>query len=190
MDIERQLMNPDGSVEKPWAFAGYTCVPDAVPGAAGGPGMARIIQAFHHTRFATASVGFQPKGNLTVVNFPNYYAARFTPAGYGPGEVDVIDPKDMLGYTVQIRPNVLSYTYHYGDGEQSDPTTSPGGTYPTGDIIHTYTKTGTYRAYVSITWGADYQINTGPWHTIPDHVTITQPATTITVAQAHAHLIP
>ncbi|MFV0463040.1 MAG: hypothetical protein ACK5MP_07610 [Nostocoides sp.] len=184
-------MNADGSLADPhWNFIGRTCVPDAVPSVAKRPSMAMIIKAFHDTKFATATMGFQPKGNLTLVNLPNFYAARWGAAGYGPGQVDALDPATMLGYQVQIRPKVISYVYHYGDGEHSGPTDSPGGTYPEGDIRHTYRKVGQYTAQITLTWGADYRIDAGPWLAIPDQVSVNQPATTIDVREAHNHLIP
>ncbi len=97
----------------------------------------------------------------------------------------------MFGHRVEIRPKLVTFVYHYGDGSTSGRTTSTGGTYRThGDITHTYTRTGTYQAHVEVTWGADFRIDGGAWLDIDDTVTVDQPATTITVLRSRARLIP
>ncbi|MEO7071253.1 MAG: hypothetical protein ABI131_12265 [Nostocoides sp.] len=189
VDILRRTVNPDGSVKDPWAQVGLTCLPNEVPGAAKRPTMAMIVDAFHHTAWAKASIGFQPKGYLTLVNLPSFYQAQWSATGFGPGEVDAVDPASMFGHPVSIRPKLVSFTYHFGDGTSQGPTTSPGGPYPNGDVRHTYAKAGAYQAFVTVVWGADFRVDGGPWLQIPATVGVDQPAQRIEVRTATNRLV-
>ena len=173
----------------PWHFVGSTCFADQVPGASPTLSMARIIDAFHLTPWATATVLTQPEGNTTLVNLPVYARISWSVQGYQPGEIDTLDPASMFGLTVQIRPKVDHYTYVWGDGTTTGPSRSDGGVWPTGDITHSYPSPGTYQARVDTTFTGDFRINGGPWTHIPDTVTITGPTTTITVHAAKAVLV-
>ena len=173
----------------PWHFVGSTCFADQVPGASPTLSMARIIDAFHLTPWATATVLTQPEGNTTLVNLPVYARISWSVQGYQPGEIDTLDPASMFGLTVQIRPKVDHYTYVWGDGTTTGPSRSDGGVWPTGDITHSYPSPGTYQARVDTTFTGDFRINGGPWTHIPDTVTITGPTTTITVHAARAVLV-
>ena len=173
----------------PWHFVGSTCFADQVPGASPTLSMARIIDAFHLTPWATATVVTQPEGNTTLVNLPVYARISWSVQGYQPGEIDTLDPARMVGFNVQIRPNVDHYTYVWGDGTTTGPSRSDGGVWPTGDITHSYPSPGTYQARVDTTFTGDFRINGGPWTHIPDTVTITGPTTTITVHAARAVLV-
>ena len=172
-----------------WQYVGSTCFADQVPGASPTLSMGRIIDAFHLTPWATATVVTQPEGNTTLVNLPVYARISWSVQGYQPGEVDTLDPASMFGLTVQIRPKVDHYTYVWGDGTTTGPSRSDGGVWPTGDITHSYPSPGTYQARVDTTFTGDFRINGGPWTQIPDTVTITGPTTTITVHAAKAVLV-
>lgn len=188
--IYRRTVAVDGSVVVDWSVVGVTCRGNDVPGVAKRPTMAMIVQAFHHTSWARAGTGFQPAGNVTLVNLPNFYRASWTEEGFGPGEVDTVDPAQMFGHRVQIRPTLVGFTYHFGDGTSFGPTTSPGGVHPDGDVRHTYARTGTYRVWVTVRWGADFRVDDGQWQQVPDTVSVDQPATTVTVKDARARLLP
>ena len=188
-NIFREKMSAEGKVLETWKWLGSTCLPNEVPGAQKVPTMAMIRQAMHETKWAEATVGFQPKGNTTLVTLPNFYRAAWSAAGYGPGEVDRVDPATMYGYRVDIRPKLVGLTYVFGDGTSQGPTTSLGGTYPDGDIRHTYATAGRYDVHVRVEWGADFRINGGGWIQIPDTVTVDEPATTITVRTATNRLV-
>jgi len=172
-----------------WQYVGSTCFADQVPGASPTLSMGRIIDAFHLTPWATATVLTQPEGNTTLVNLPVYARISWSTVGFEPGEVDTLDPARMFGLTVQIRPKVDHYTYVWGDGTTTGPSRSDGGVWPTGDITHSYPSPGTYQARVDTTFTGDFRINGGPWTQIPDTVTITGPTTTITVHAAKAVLV-
>ena len=172
-----------------WQYVGSTCFADQVPGASPTLSMARIIDAFHLTPWAQATVLTQPEGNTTLVTLPVYARISWSTAGFEPGEVDTLDPADMFGLTVQIRPKVDHYTYVWGDGTTTGPSRSDGGVWPTGDITHSYSAAGTYQVRVDTTFTGDFRVNGGPWTQIPDTVTITGPTTTVTVHTAKAVLV-
>ncbi len=148
-----------------------TCLPELVPGE---PtlGMARIIEAFRDTDFAVPGLVIQPKGNVTLVTLPTYFEVRWPTAGFEPDEVDRPDPATMLGYTVEIRPTLESITYVFGDGQKSEPTTSLGGPYPTGDVTTTYSRAGTFATRADVTYAGQFRVNGGAWIDIPDTVTV------------------
>jgi hypothetical protein len=172
-----------------WQYVGSTCFADQVPGASPTLSMARIIDAFHLTPWATATVVTQPEGNTTLVTLPVFARISWSVQGYQPGEVDTLDPAGMFGLTVQIRPKVDHYTYVWGDGTTTGPSRSDGGVWPTGDITHSYPTPGTYQVRVDTTFTGDFRVNGGPWTQIPDTVTITGPTTTVTVHTAKAVLV-
>ena len=101
----------------------------------------------------------------------------------------MIDPARMLGHQVQIRPRVQSFTYVFGDGQSSPPTISAGGTYPSGDVVHSYATAGRFAARVDVTWTADFRVDGGAWAPIPDQVVVPGPATEVTVKTAKAVLV-
>jgi hypothetical protein len=117
-----------------WAYHSITCLPQLVPGAGNVLTMAMVRNAFADTVFTKATVNIQPEGDLTLVNLPTYFEARFPEAGFGPDEVSSVS---LLGYDVQIKPYVQAATYHLGETTVG-PVNSLGGPYPTGDVIATY----------------------------------------------------
>ena len=170
-----------------WSQVGSTCFPPATARPA--VTMAMILEAFHLTRWATPAVATQPEGNVTLVGLKTFYRVGWSAEGFEPGEVDVVDPARMLGHQVQIRPRVQSFTYVFGDGQSSPPTTSAGGTYPSGDVVHSYATAGRYAARVDVTWTADFRVDGGAWAPIPDQVVVPGPATEVTVKTAKAVLV-
>ncbi|WP_272463282.1 PKD domain-containing protein [Intrasporangium calvum] len=178
---------PAGPLEQ--QLVGTTCLPNRVPGVSPVPTVEMIIAAFHETRWATAAVKTQPEGDTTLVNLETFYRLSWSREGFEPDEVDTVDPATMYGYRVQIRPRLVGYVYEFGDGASFGPTDSPGGTYPHGEVTHTYREPGRYRARVLVTFGAQFRVNGGPWIEVPDEVTVAQPATTVTVKEARAVLV-
>jgi hypothetical protein len=183
--FRRELDTTGKPINLTWELVGTTCYPDQVPGK---PvlGMAQILDAFHNTAWAKPTVHTQPEGNITLVTLPTYFQVIWPEAGYQPGEIDTIT---LLNTSVRIRPTLKSYTYVFGDGTTSDPTTSPGGTYPDGDITHIYAKAGTYDSHIDTTYGGEYSIRNGSWNPIPDTVTVPGQPNALTVKTAHARLV-
>jgi hypothetical protein len=169
-----------------WQPIGTTCFPQLVPGK---PvlGMGLILAAFHNTTWALPTVHIQPEGNVTLVTLPTYFEVRWPDQGFQPGE---IDPVNLMGFQVRIRPTNEGYRYFFGDGvtEQTD---SAGGTYPGGDVTHAYPRGGKYDSRIDITYGGEFSVNGGQWLRIPatENVTIPGSTTVLTVSTAHAKLV-
>src|SRR5450631_2029472 len=169
-----------------WQPIGTTCFPQLVPGK---PvlGMGLILAAFHNTAWALPIVHIQPEGNVTLVTLPTYFEVRWPDQGFQPGE---IDPVNLMGFLVRIRPTNEGYRYVFGDGD-TEQTDSGGGTYPDGDIIHAYATGGTYDSRIDITYGGQFSVNGGEWLGIPatENVTIPGSITVLKVSTAHARLV-
>jgi hypothetical protein len=184
--LYRRELDPSGKPLKPqWQLIGTTCLPELVPGTRV-LGMGKILDAFHNTAWAKPTTHTQPEGNVTLVTLATYFQVRWPTTGYQPGEIDTTT---LLGNQVRIRPTAQSYTYLFGDGTSTGPTTSPGGTYPDGNITHAYPKAGTYNSHIDITYGGEFSVDGGPWIPIPDTVTITGQPQPVTVKTAHARLV-
>lgn len=171
-----------------WQRSGFTCVsPQAAADQVRRPGItqAMIRTAFARLPFAVPRVGVQPAGNVTLVNLPTYYAVRWSRAGLRPGQTTTVT---LLGRSVQVRPSVRRYTYVFGDGEQSGPTSSAGGTYPEGDVTHTYQRTGRVPLHIVATYTGQYRLGSSGWQDIALTVPVTGPAQPLLVKQARSVL--
>ena len=185
VQLLRRELGANGVATTPWQVVGTTCHVDLVPGK---PvlGLAQILAAFHNTPWARPTVHIQPEGNVTLVTLPTYFAVAWPEAEFQPGEADTVT---LLGQQVRIRPTLDHYLYVFGDGTTLGPTTSPGGSYPSGEIRHTYPQAGVYNTQVDITFGGEFSVAGGAWIPIPDTVDVTGPVQPVTVKTAHAQLV-
>lgn len=171
-----------------WDSVGYTCFPELVPGARNTLTMAMIRDAFHDTEFTVPTVNIQPEGDLTLVNLPTFFEAQFPQSGFGPGEVDAVDPARMLGHRVEVRPVLKSITYHLGD-QVVGPTTSLGGPYPTGDVRASYARPGIHEVRADTIYTGQFRVGGSDWFDIPGEVALTGTLVTLTVAEARSRLV-
>ena len=124
---------------------------------------------------------------MTLVNLETFYRVTWSSAGYEPDEAD---RRVLRGIPVSIRPKLVGFTYHFGDGETFGPTDSLGGVYPGGDVVHTYRRPGEFTTRVTTTFGADVSLDGGAsWDEIPATVDVPGPSTTVTVKEAKAVLV-
>jgi len=187
VSVFQRLAMPKGQ-EKPWTKVGETCWPNLVPNAKQRPRLtvAMINAAFAQTPFVKPQVSVQPVGNKTLVNLPTYFAADFSGPGYGPDQVRTVT---LLGHKVQIKPVLKSNTFHYGDGSSFGPTTSRGGTYPDGDVKHTYLKRGTVATSITTVYGGQFAVDGGDFTDLPGTATVTGPVQQLQILEATDHLI-
>ena len=91
---------------------------------------------------------------------------------------------DIRGFTVAITAQAEQFTWHTGD--PATPTvvsTDPGRPYPHQTIEHDY-RSGTYTAWLTVTWGATFSIGGGAAADIPGTTTTDGPSVTFDVLQA------
>lgn len=182
--VYRQPTTADGPAG-PWEPLGFTCFAGAIPDQSNLT-EAMLIEQFHRTDFAPPRLSAQPPDGQTLVNIPTYFAISWG-EGFGPGD---IDSSTLINHDVQIRPTLDEVTYHYGDGNDSGPTTSLGGTYPDGDITHTYTAGEHVAPRATITYGGEVSVNGEEWFTLPATVDITGPNMDLHVRTSTNRLIP
>jgi hypothetical protein len=175
-----------GEVIEPWTMGSLTCASDVAPGARPTLTMADLKAAFMRTPWSKPQISSQPAGNTTLVNLRTFYRVNWTSQGFQPGEVD---RSVLRGIPVQIRPKLVGFTYVFGDGSSTGPTTSTGGVYPDGDITHLYRAKGEYPVRVDTTFGADFSLDGSTWDEIPSTVTVPGPSTTVTVREAKGVLV-
>jgi hypothetical protein len=175
----------------PWRFNGESCSLAALPAAPAPPAvpsLAQIREAFATLPFGKPTVSIQPVGGKTLVNLPTFYEVKWDGSGLEPGSISA--PVQMLSWTVEFEVNARSYTFDFGDGTKSEPTTDIGGPYPTGGIRHTYDRAiDAAQVKVDSVLSGRYRINGGPWQDIGNDADLTdEPVTTLQVAEAQARL--
>ncbi|WP_068319394.1 hypothetical protein [Janibacter anophelis] len=161
----------------PWIYHGLTCGPPTtitLPGAGGGtvtiepppvPTLAQIQTAFRELPFSKPSISVEPKGMKTLKNLKTFYAADWPDnSGLQPGEIS--KPVKLLSWTIDFKVAAQDYRYDFGDGTTSEWTTSTGGSYPEGDVTHTYKGTGDMDIKVDARLTGEYRVNGGPWQDI------------------------
>ena len=95
----------------------------------------------------------------------------------------------ILGNTVRIKPVLKSNTYVFGDGASEGPTSSLGGTWPDGDVQHTYRKRGTVTTRITTVYGGQFSVNGGEFQDLPGTATLTGPAQQLQVVEAKTRLV-
>jgi hypothetical protein len=179
-------LHPDGTAAGPWTRTGSSCVrPQDVT--AHQPALTRALvqRAFRRLTFAHPRLHVQPEGNITLVNLPTYYQVTWPAEGFEPGEVASVE---LLGRSVQLRPKAVSYTYDFGDGASTGPTSDPGGRYPDGGIRHVYRDTAQVPVSAQVLYTGDYAVDGGAWEPIDLTVPVAGDAVTVQVKQARGQL--
>lgn len=171
----------------PWNLVGRTCWPELIPGPTT-PTMDMIEDAFHRTPFAEPGVNVQPVNGRTLIRLDNWFTMAWSEAGYEPEEIDTLNPANWFDLEVRIKPLFDSVTYDFGDGTSMGPTTSLGGTYPSGDIVKAYTTSGTYGVHAETVLKGQVSIQGSEWIDIPGQADLTGPTTDLAVLTAKNEL--
>jgi hypothetical protein len=90
---------------------------------------------------------------------------------------------DIRGFSVVIEATAEQFTWHTGDATGQITTTDPGKPYPNQTIEHSY-RSGTYTAYLTVTWGATFTVNGSAPADVPGTTTTDGPPVTFDVLQA------
>jgi hypothetical protein len=144
---------------------GQTCVtdapgePDAPPQVT--PGM--VLRAFQRLTWPASELVIQPPNGRTAVNFDTYF--------YTDDTAPLTQTVRLLGQRVTIEATPTSFTWRYGD-DTTETTSTPGGPYPGGTVIHQYLRTGASAPSLDTTYTGRFRVSAGPWVGIPDSLTV------------------
>lgn len=129
------------------------------------PTFGQIQEAFRALPFAKPRVNIQPEGDVTLVNLPTYFEAKWPDAGLSPGEVS--KKVQLLSWSVEFKIAPGTYDFKFGDGQRSGATKDLGGPHPEGNIRHTYTQpTKAAEVKVDAELTGWYRVNGGEWESI------------------------
>jgi hypothetical protein len=136
---------------------------------------------------AVRRIGLPPN----QVHAPHFTLVNLTTTFYTrPHSID--KTLDIIGYSVHVHLQPVTYTWHWGDGT-SQTTDTPGRPYPATDITHTYLHAThpnqPLTLSVDTTYHGRYRVDTNTWTTLPEPITIPGPPTTLPIKQASAVLI-
>jgi hypothetical protein len=157
----------------PWQMAyGWTCPADHLP--------PFTAADFRRLPLAKPALTMQPDAGWVLVNMPTIV--------YSADKSQTLRTS-LLGHPVTVRATPTAWTWDYGEGRPST-TRSPGHPYPDQDVWHTYTRLGTYRIGLTVTWSAQYRYDEQPtWHDVDGTATTTAATGSFTVEERRGHLV-
>lgn len=159
---------------------GETCLSDAQAGGLGAITPGLVLREFRRLSWPESPLSIQPPGLRTAVNFPTYYYTDNT----APSTRTV----ELLGQSVQIEATPTSYVYRF-DGADAVETSSPGGPYPGGDVVHEYTYEGTASPALDTVYSGRYRVNGGRWIEIPETLTVAGDPVTLQIVEVRPTLV-
>ena len=123
------------------------------------------------------TVSIQPGPNTLKNYHTNIYADS------RPQELEVT----LLGQPVRVRATPVSYTFDYGDGTTTGPTTDPGRALPENSwdtptsTSHQYRETGDYAIVISTEFRGEYRVGDGEWQPVEGTATLPSQPQTVSV---------
>lgn len=142
------------------------------------PGL--VLREFRRVEWPESPLTIQPPGLRTAVNFPTYY--------YTDNTTPSTRTVELLGQSVQIEATPTSYVYRF-DGADAVETSSPGGPYPGGDVVHEYAYQGTASPSLDTVYSGRYRVNGGRWIDIPETLTVAGDAVTLEIVEVRPTLV-
>lgn len=172
-----------------WSLAGLVCLghPDELTNPIT---EVEVRRAFKELTWPEAELIIQPPDGETLVNLPTIF--------YTPDTGPITQTVTLLGIDVEIEATPVSWTWHWAkdgdDATSSDLTASttnhPGAPHPHETITHAYTRAGTVRPSVDVTYTGRFRIDNGEWTDITENHTVPGTPQTLTALQARPVLIP
>lgn len=123
------------------------------------------------------TVSIQPGPNT----LKNYHTNIYVDSR--PQELEVT----LLGQPVRVRATPVSYTFDYGDGTTTGPTTDPGRALPENSwdtptsTSHQYRETGDYAIVISTEFRGEYRVGDGEWQPVEGTATLPSQPQTVSV---------
>jgi hypothetical protein len=162
---------PVGAPVGPWLTGARACID--ITALNPPPSPAEIYRYFQTLPLPQLTTQQQPPGN-GLVGLPVIF--------YTDGPVTQTFTLDIRGFTVEVVAGATGFTWHTGDG--TDITSDePGAPYPDHTVSYDYAS-GTYTAYLTVTWGATFSVNGGASVAVPGTTTTDGPPVTFTVLQS------
>lgn len=171
---------PDGSSE----YVRSVCVEpgEAEPQAVLTPG--RILEAFRRIPVPEPSIGVNPVGGRTLVNFDTILHTEAEP---------FTETVQLLGRSVtfDIEPSEFTWSTGQGDGFT---TSDPGQPYReslpmSAYVTHRYLRAGDVQLGLQTTWTARWRVGDGPWRPVDGVVTIDSDPVPLEVVTARPQLV-
>ena len=157
-----------------WTFViGWSCPQDVLP---------TFTNAdFRRLPLAPPTIGAQPDTGRVLVNLPVVTMTDPTPQ---------LLVTDLLGYDIEVDATPTSYSWDYGDGTPLLITTSPGRPYPNHDVAHSYTRAGSYRITLTVTYSGRYRLaGTTRWLPVAGTASTTATSPPIIAEEAPSRLV-
>jgi hypothetical protein len=187
----QQTCGIDGDRYWIWAYTaneseivGTICVEsgEAAPQAVLTPG--RILEAFRRIPVPEPSIGVNPVGGRTLVNFDTILHTEAEP---------FTETVQLLGrrVTFDIEPSEFSWSLGQGDGFT---TTDPGQPYRaslpmSAYVTHRYLRAGDVQLGLQTTWTARWRVGDGPWRPVDGVVTTDSAPVPLEVVTARPQLV-
>jgi hypothetical protein len=175
----RQWDQVAGRAITAWQVAGAECVS---PEIAGTPDVnLLLLRTFRdRVRLLAATVEIQPSNGRTLVNLDTIF--------YTENRSRTVTGIDVLGHSVDLRLEAVTYHWSFGDGEATT-TAGPGRPYPSKDVSHRYSAHGVVAPRVDVTYTGEYRVDGGRWLDVPGDATVTGPTVLLTVVEARSELV-
>jgi hypothetical protein len=90
----------------------------------------------------------------------------------------------LLGFPVLVQATPLSYTWSFGDGSPALTTTTPGGPYPSKEIVHKYMRRGSVNLTLTTNYAARFNVANTGWQYVDGTIPVTGPATALQIREA------
>ena len=168
-----RTQNDDGTWERWRQLSWYTCPQDNA-----------LIAAIQH-EWSTltpvpTSATIQPDSGWVYANVPTIAMAD------GAAQVSTAN---LLGARVDIRATPHTFTWTWGDGEQTV-TEDPGTPYPNQTLTHTYAHLkGDVTLALETNWTGEYRINGGAWSAFGSNIASDSPPIDLEVRNPHSQLV-
>lgn len=165
-------------------IVGITCIEpgEAEPQAVLTPG--RILEAFRRIPVPSPSIGVNPVGGRTLVNFDTILHTEAEP---------FTETVQLLGrrVTFEIEPSEFSWRTGQGDGfTTSDPGQAYQASLPmSAYVTHRYLRAGDVQLGLDTTWTARWRVGDGPWRPVDGTVTTSSDPVPLEVVTARPQLV-
>lgn len=188
---EQQTCGSEGLVYSVIAVAGpistpqgFVCIEpgEAEPQAVLTPG--RILEAFRRIPVPSPSIGVNPVGGRTLVNFDTILHTEAEP---------FTETVQLLGrrVTFEIEPSEFSWRTGQGDGfTTGDPGQAYQASLPmSAYVTHRYLRAGDVELGLDTTWTARWRVGDGPWRPVDGTVTTSSDPVPLEVVTARPQLV-